>query len=121
MIIGTSNGSVTINGTNITIRNGQIIVDGKTIESDVSGVVEIKIEGDICNLTTNSPVTVNGNVTGSIKCNGSVQCGNVGGNIDAGGSVQCDDVNGSIDCGGSARCGNVGGDIDAGGSVRYTK
>lgn len=106
-----------IQGNNISVINGVIKVDGKVIEEGLSGVVEVKWEGELANLTSSASVTA-GNVKGDVDAGGSVQCMSVGGSIDCGGSVQCDDVAGSIDSGGSVTCGNVTGNIDAGGSVR---
>lgn len=90
------------NGNNIVIQNGKVIVDGKTVATDIG----------------NNDVVVNGDC-GSIQCSGSVEVKGNSGSIDCGGS--CDvggNVTGSIDAGGSVTCGNVDGDIDAGGSVR---
>lgn len=102
--------SVTINGktiicsgSNISIANGSLIIDGNIIQTDVGG---------------NTKVTINGDVN-KIDCSGSVEVHGNSGSIDCGGSCTVDGtVNGNIDCGGSIECGNVSGDIDAGGSVR---
>ncbi|ALS22117.1 hypothetical protein [Paenibacillus naphthalenovorans] len=93
-------------GNNISVTNNQVIVDGKVVQGNLSGIVEVKFEGDLASLKCNGSATVNGNVFGSVNAGGSVDCGDVGKNIDAGGSVTC---------------GFVGGNIDAGGSVRYKK
>jgi hypothetical protein len=98
----TVNGKTYI-GNNVTINNGQVIVDGKVQEKGVSGVVKVIVEGKIDSLKTQSSVEMHGSVLGD---------------IDAGGSVKVSgDVKGSIDAGGSVSCGSVGGDVDAGGSV----
>lgn len=91
------------NGKNISVINDTIYVDGVTIQSNLSGIVEVKFEGDLA----------------SLKCNGSASInGNVKGDVDVGGSLKCCDVSGNLDVGGSVQCGKVGGDIDAGGSVK---
>lgn len=88
---------------NVVIQNGQVIVDGNIIQT---------------NMENNAKVTINGDVK-SIQCSGSVEVHGNSGKIDCGGSCTVDgDVSGSVDAGGSVSCGNVGGDIDAGGSVR---
>jgi hypothetical protein len=94
-------------GNNIQINNNQVIIDGVVQKQDgISGVVEVKVEGDIGSLKVTGSATVNGNVKGSVDAGGSVKCGNVSGDVDAGGSVNC---------------GSVGGDVDAGGSIRMTR
>jgi len=105
--------SVTINGqtvscygNNITISNGNVIVDDKVVHSDIGNNTQIVINGDV----------------NKIDCSGSVEVHGNSGTIDCGGSCVVDgDVNGNIDAGGSITCGNVSGDIDAGGSVSYRR
>lgn len=96
-----------VTGNNVHVQNGIITVDGVTIVSNLSGVVEVKWDGDLANL----------------KCSSSVACNDVIGNVDAGGSVNISgDVAGDVDAGGSVNvAGNVNGSIDAGGSVHCNK
>ena len=110
--IETSGGSISITG-------GSIYVGGQKVKGELSGIVEIKFEGDLASLQSDASVTVHGNVQGEVKATGSVNCGTVWKNVDAGGSVQCGNVKGDLDAGGSVKCGNVQGNIDAGGSVRH--
>lgn len=98
--------SIAVSGNNITVINDQVLVDGKVVEMGLSGVVELRFEGDLANLKCSGSATVNGDVKGDVDAGGSVKCSNVGNSVDAGGSVSC---------------GNVGGDIDAGGSVKYIR
>ena len=113
---------MTIEGNNLRVFNGRVIVDGQ----DITGNIEIKdqileirvLEGIIGNLDTSASVTCQ-NITGDVDAGGSVSCGNVGGDVDAGGSVSCGNISGSVDAGGSVRCGSVGGSIDAGGGVKH--
>jgi len=111
--------SICVSGNNVSVVNGTIIVDGKVIEEGLSGIVEVKFEGDLAKLDVkHGSATINGNVQGSVDAGGNVVCGNVGNSVDAGGNVTCRDVKHSVDAGGNVTCGDVGGDIDAGGSVR---
>lgn len=89
-------------GSNISIINNQIFVDGKQVSGDVTKKCDVHIYGDV----------------GNIDCEGSVSCNNVNGDIFAGGSVNCDDVGGNVHCGGSCNCDEVKGNVNAGGSVR---
>jgi hypothetical protein len=89
----------------IFIKDGNVVLDGKSIATGLSGVVEVKWDGPAINVSSDANIT----------------CKDVQGNIDAGGSVQADNVGGSIDAGGSVQAGNVTGDIDAGGSVKISR
>jgi hypothetical protein len=94
---------VTFSGSNVTIRNGTVIIDGQVQEGTLNGIVEVRIvEGVLNHLTSDA----------------SVNCGQVNGNVSAGGSVNCDAVGGNVNAGGSVKCDDVGGDVIAGGSVR---
>lgn len=91
-----------VQGNNITINNGTVIVDGAVIKSGLTGDVRISFEGDLANLNVDGSATVRGNVMGNIDAGGSVTCNNVlSGDVDAGGSVRCGDVHGRVDAGGS--------------------
>ena len=104
--------TITINGTSIDVagggvfdigsKNGKIIVNGITIQSGLSGTVDLKIEGAVANVTAD----------------GSINCGNVSGHVQAGGSVHCNDVSGSINAGGSVKAVKVEGSMNAGGSIK---
>lgn len=82
---------IIINGTTIegdvsggiTIRNGVVTIGGKTVNTGASGEVRLIVEGSCGSVECDGPVTVNGEVRGSIQA-GSVTCGKVGGSIQAG-------------------------------------
>ena len=91
-------------GRSVIIRNDAVIIDGKTQDGTLYGVVEIRItEGVLASLETDV----------------SVHCGAVAGNVVAGGSVNCESVGGNVQAGGSVNCGPVQGAVMAGGSVRH--
>jgi hypothetical protein len=104
--------TITINGVtiqsagNLTIRNNQVIVDGKVINGTIgiTDTSQVTIVGNVNKLDVSGSVEVQGDVTGNIDCGGSCHCGNVGGSIDCGGSCTSGDVNGDIDAGGSVHC-----------------
>ena len=128
-IVGRNNmGTMTINGrtftgSNIYMNNGRILVDGLDVTDetgvDMKSILEIKVTGDVENVTSDKSINVVGNVKGDIDAEGSVNCNAVGGSIRAGGSVSCDDVNGNVEAGGSVNCDDVGGSVKAGGSVNH--
>jgi hypothetical protein len=90
------------NGKNISVIGNQVCIDGQMILGDLSGIVEIKFEGDLASLKCQGSATINGNIKGD---------------VDIGGSLSCNDIIGNVDVGGSIKCGNISGDVDAGGSV----
>lgn len=95
--------TIATNGNNIAVRNGEVIVDGEIVATNI-GNNKIIVNGDCGDIDCNGSVEVSGN-SGSIDCGGSCEVnGDVSGNIDAGGSVTCGNVNGDIDCGGSVKC-----------------
>lgn len=94
--------TIEVEGSNVSVRNGTIYVDGATVQSGLSGDVHIIWEGDLARL----------------EADGSVTCRNVHGDVTAGGSVQCKDISGKISAGGSVKASKCGGSINAGGSVR---
>jgi len=98
--------AITINGTtyqgnSVSIIGGNVIIDGKPAGNPVSGVVEIRVEGNLCSLDTDASVVVNGNVNGNVSARGAVNCKSVGVDVHAGGSVVCGSVGGNIQADGS--------------------
>lgn len=113
------NGKTYTSNSSITVVNGVVTIDGKTVEEDAKHVMTIKIiEGSIGELQTDKAVVCE-NVTGNVRAGGSVNADNIGGDVHASGSVSCDDVKGSVQAGGSVSCDRVGGNVDAGGSVSH--
>jgi hypothetical protein len=111
--------SYTVSGSNISIVNGTIRVNGQTIEENLSGIVEVRFEGDLARLEVNhGNAVIKGDVHGSVNAGGDVTCHNVEGNVEAGGDVKCVNVKRNVEAGGDVKCENVEGDIDAGGDVR---
>lgn len=80
--------TITCQGSNISILNGNVIVDGKVVQSNIDNYVTVIIDGNVNKLECSGAVEVHGNA-GTIDCDGSCTVGgNVNGNIDAGGSVK---------------------------------
>jgi len=86
--------SHSVSGKNISIMNDKIYVDGILVESGLSGIVEVKFEGDIANLECTT-ATINGNVLGNVDGT-TIRCGDVGGDVD-GTTITCGDVSGDVD------------------------
>ncbi|HHB2481401.1 TPA: hypothetical protein ACORDH_002852 [Bacillus cereus] len=113
-------GGVTYTGRNITVNNGQVIVDG-VIQGQKLEEKNIIINADNFQgtLKCGYSTVVNGSISGDVESNGSVTCDGIGGSVSAGGSVRCDDVKGNVSAGGSVNCGNIGGSVMAGGSIKH--
>ena len=106
MEININGKSITCSGNNISICNGAIIVDGKTIQEVNNNNVQVVIKGNV----------------NKIDCSGSVEVYGDSGDIDCGGSCGVNgNVKGNITAGGSVNCGNTEGNISAGGNVRYCR
>lgn len=97
--------TIRVKGSNVTIINDKIIVDGKVLDESMDYKnITVIVEGDCNKLDAAGEVTIRGNC-GSVDCGGSCTVnGDVNGNVDAGGSVTCGNVSGDIDAGGSVRC-----------------
>ena len=79
--------TITTNGRNISVVNGKVKIDGKTIFEEHNQDIYVEVHGDCGNIDTTGNVTVNGN-SQDIDCNGNVVCyGDINGNIDCNGSV----------------------------------
>lgn len=94
--------SISVQGSNISVVNGNVYVDGKLVEENLSGDVKISFEGSLASLTVDGSAKVYGDVKGDVR---------------AGNSVKCGDVEGSVDAGNSIKCGNIGGSAEAGNSI----
>jgi hypothetical protein len=99
----------------ISVINGKVIINGKVVEENATGAVELKIDGPVANITCDGNVTC-GDVGGDVRAN-SVDARNVQGNVDAKMSVTCGNVGGNVRSGMSVACGDVRGSVDAGLSV----
>ena len=86
--------SITINGKtivtsgkNVSVINGKIKVDGKTIFEEHNQDIYVEVNGDCGDIDTTGNVTINGNCK-NIDCTGNVTCyENINGNIDCTGNV----------------------------------
>jgi hypothetical protein len=95
--------SINVQGNNISVINDKVYVDGKLVESGLSGRVEISFKGDLANLKTDGSATVHGDVRRDVIASGSVKCHNVEGDVDASGSVNCGKIGGNVRASGSIR------------------
>ena len=97
----------TCEGNSVVVQNGKIIVDGKTINDEDVGSVNIVVNGNVEEVHCDcGSVKVLGSAI-TVECGGSCEIGgNVDGNVSAGGSVRCwGKGNGNIIAGGSVRIG----------------
>lgn len=88
-------------GRDITIVNDKVYIDGKLEQESLTGILSVRVTGDLASLSSDSSVTVQGNVDGNVQAGGSINCENVSGSVRAGGSVNCGNVDGEVICGGS--------------------
>ena len=87
--------TTTVNGNNIQVINDRIIVNGKVIESGLSGIVKVEFTGDLANLDATNAV-VNGNVKGDVDSTNITVNGDIGGDVDAT-NVTAKVIHGNVD------------------------
>lgn len=98
-------GTITFNGktyrgNNIEIKNDKVIIDGVVQDRGLSGIIEIKVNGSLINLKTDSNVTVHGDVLGSVNAgNNVIVNGDILNNVDAGNNVTAESIKGNADAG----------------------
>lgn len=80
-------------------------------------IVKLVVEGDAVEVCSDADVAVSGEVKGSVRAEGNVDCKQVGGDVRAGGVVNCGDVKGDVKAGGVVNCGDIQGGVRAGGMV----
>lgn len=100
------NGKVITHAESITMKDGKIIIDGKTVQECSNNVsLKIEIAGSVKYIkTTSGDVTVKGNVTNVETMSGSVHCQTVEGDVSTmSGSVTCDNITGEC----STMSGNI--------------
>ncbi len=96
-------------GRNINISGKRIIVDGKVISEEATGVIEVVVkEGRVEVLKAGMNITVHGNVEGNADAGMSITCENIGGNADAGMGIKANDIMGSAKAGMSVNAKTVG-------------
>ena len=99
-----------VEGNNVVVRRGKVLVNGKVIKDGLTGTVKIEFEGELAHLDCTSAV-INGDVHGDIDCTTITVNGDVSGDVD-GTTIKCGDVGGDVD-GTTVTCGKVKGDVDA--------
>jgi len=88
-----------VEGNNVSIVNGVITVDGKAVETKLSGIVKIIWEGPIANVKSDSSIVVNGDVSGNVAAGSHVSCENVNGSVAAGSHINCESIGGNASAG----------------------
>jgi hypothetical protein len=99
-----------VEGNNIVVRKGKVLVNGKVIKDNLTDTVKIEFQGDLASLDCTQAI-VNGNVHGDVDGTTITVNGDVSGNVD-GTTIKCGDVAGDVD-GTTVTCGKVKGDVDA--------
>lgn len=96
------NGKVTIDGksftgSNISINNNKVIVDGVVQDGELIGDVNVVVHGDV-ELLENTSGTIKAGNVGQVKTvSGDVDCCDVSGNVQTvSGDVNCGNINGSV-------------------------
>lgn len=87
-----------LNGENITIKNGNITVNGKQINHKKQLIKKIEINGVVKTLEVDNCDTVSAKNVGTLKTvSGDVYCDNVSGNVSTiSGDVSCKSISGKV-------------------------
>ena len=110
------------NGSSINILNGKVIVDGKDVTSDcgniINNTISVVLTGDLCSLTSDGDVEVNGDIVGKVEVNNNLTVfGNIDGNAKADNNLKCNDISGDAKAGNNIQCGNINGNVKAGNNI----
>lgn len=100
-------GGKVYHGNNISVINGDVLVDGKKVNGVEIGedkVLKIKVEGGLASLSSDSAVECQ-DVAGDVHSTGSVTARDIKGKVDAMGSVNAAKITGPVEAMGSVNCG----------------
>ncbi len=91
---------ITYQGENITVKNGQVIIDGKKYSASANKI-NISVEGNVNELQVDSceQVTVNGEIKGDVKTMSGdvVTTGPIAGSVSTmSGNVHCLNIGGAV-------------------------
>lgn len=102
--------TITVNGqtfvgNNVSVVNGEVIIDGKKVAAPEGKVINITVQGDIESLKVDrGSVNVTGSVGSVDVTQGDVECGGVKGKVEIDqGNLECGDIFGDV----SVNMGNV--------------
>lgn len=98
-----------VEGNDIVVRKGKVLVNNIIIKDGLSGIVKIEFKGNLAHLDCTSAVvngdiygdidgttiSINGDVSGDVDCT-TIKCGNIGGDVD-GTTVTCCKIKGDVD------------------------
>jgi hypothetical protein len=102
MNITSINGSITVNGKqykgqSVIVRNGELIIDGVSVDKVGDPKIEVHIHGNCEKVTLETgDIKVTGNVSGNVTTQvGDITCGDVGGNASSeNGDIKCKNIKG---------------------------
>lgn len=83
-------------GNNISIINGNVSVDGNVAYKIASESIKIEITGNLANLTSDAPVSINGNVKGNVEVDGPLNCKDICGDVIVNGPLCCGKISGNV-------------------------
>ena len=81
-------------GSNVVVKNGNVYVNGKLVESNLSGEIRIIWDGPAANIDCTN-LTVNGDIHGNVDCT-NLKCSNINGDVDAT-NVSANSIVGKVD------------------------
>ena len=123
MSASTVSGEVIINGKQykgdkVVVENGTVRIDGRVVERQASGKLNIVINGTLKQLQSDRAVNVDGDIRGRVHASGSVRAENIQGPVTASGRVKAEVIKGDVHAKGSVRADKIVGDVKSTGNVR---
>lgn len=84
---------------------------------EASNSIKVKLESPVEKIEIWGSANIDGDIYGSIKAGGGINCDKVEGNISAGASINCDEVTGNVNAGAGVNCDGVSGNVSAGTNI----
>ena len=93
-------------GSQVVIKDGQVLVDGEVAADEKSGPITIQVNGTLERLESDAAVTIHGDVKGDASVRGRLTAQTIYGNVQATGKVQASVIQGDVSARGSVKCNN---------------
>lgn len=115
-----------ITGNNVTVKNGNIIIDGKDVTPDAK-LINIEVSGDVGELIVDTceKINITGNAQKIKTASGDVEIGgDVNGDVESmSGDINCENVEGDVHTSsGDIDCGDISGSVSSmSGDIKHRK
>ena len=91
-------------GKQVVVKGENVLVDGKVVQEQSVGILNITVTGNIDQVITDRSVKVMGDIKGSVQASGRVVANTIHGNVKATGSVTAKQIKGHVKAVGRVSC-----------------